>query len=171
MRKRCAALALALAISLATAVAFPAPAAAVENGVGAEVIVTTLINFTVQDNGAPGLRFGSLYPGSANSPELAQGGRGAVTLSIGAETNVRVQLGARANDFTSADNALAISNAKWHTSNDASAAFAMATTYTRVGNLNAGGFLDLWHWLSIPLGQAPGTYSTTFYYQAVTPGA
>lgn len=156
----------ALALPLLLAVSHPA-GAAVRN-LGAEVTVSELINFTVQDNGVAGLRFGAPYPGTVNNPEQAQGtASGAVTLLVGAETNVMVMVSVRADDFASDTHSIPISNARWNRGNDTGSATPMATTYGNVGTAGPGVSLDIWHWLSIPAGQAPGTYSTAFYYQGV----
>lgn len=159
---------IAVAVLALVSTLLPAmPAGAVEDSVGADVTVSTLINFTVQDNGAPGLKFGSLYPGVISSPEVAQGARGAVTLAVGSETNVMVRVSARAENFTYQSHSIPIANAKWNIRDNATAAAPMSNTYVTIGTLTSGTFLDVWHWLSIPAGQAPGTYSTAFYYQAV----
>ena len=61
-----------LALALALMIAMTLPAGAQAKSKLAMVTVSTLVNFTVQDNGSPGLRFGRLYPGSIDNPELAQ---------------------------------------------------------------------------------------------------
>lgn len=156
-----------LAISLMLVMAMVKPAMAVEDSVGAEVTIGAIISFTVEDNGQTGLKFGSLVPGSSDNPELAQNGSGAVTLSLGAESNVDCDVSTKADDFASGSDTLPIGNARWDTDNDASGATAMTSEYARITTLSRGNSQDVWHWLSVPGDQAPGTYTTDFYYQAL----
>jgi len=156
-----------LLLALSLTIAMATPAGAVEKNVGAEVTVSTVVSFTIEDNGAPGLKFGSLNPGSANNPEIAQGGRGAVSLIVGVETNVSTLVSTRADNFSSDSETMSISNAKWNTSNSVTSAITMAESYANIAVVSPGTFLDVWQWLSIPVGQAPGTYSTAYYYRAV----
>ena len=158
---------LTLIIALTLVMAMPSPAMAVEDSVGAEVTISSVISFTVEDNGQAGLKFGSLIPGGSDNPELAQNGSGAVTLSVGPENNVTVDLSTKADDFASESDILPIGNAKWDIDNDASGATAMTSEYALIATLSRGNSQDVWHWLSVPGDQPPGTYTTDFYYQAL----
>ncbi len=156
-----------LAISLMLVMAMAKPAMAVEDSLGAEVTIGAIISFTVEDNGQTGLKFGSLVPGSSDNPELAQNGSGAVTLSLGVETNVNCEVSTKASDFASRSNTIPIGNARWDTDSNVSGATAMTDQYAQITTLSRGNWQDVWHWLSVPGDQPPGTYTTNFYYQAL----
>ena len=158
---------LTLIVTLMLVMAMAKPAMAVEDSVGAEVTIGAIISFTVEDNGQAGLKFGSLIPGSSDNPELAQNGRGAVTLSVGPETNVTVDLSTKADDFASESDILPIGNARWDTDSNVAGATAMTSAYARITTLSRGNSQDVWHWLSVPGDQPPGTYTTDFYYEAL----
>ena len=157
---------LTLIVTLMLVMAMPSPAMAAEDSLGAEVSISAIINFTVEDNGQTGLKFGSLVPGSTDNPELAQNGSGAVRLSLGVETNVNCKVSTKASDFVSGSNTLPIGNATWDTDSNISGATAMTDEYAQITTLSAGNWQDVWHWLSVPDGQPPGTYTTDFYYEA-----
>jgi hypothetical protein len=158
-----------LVISLMLAIVTAVPSlAAEESSVPAGVTVGTIINFTIEDRGDSGLRFGSLNPGSDNNPESDQNSSiGAVRLSLGADTSVDCDINIKADDFTSGSNILPISNVKWNTDNYIDGATVMTGSYAHITTLSPGEGQDVWYWLSIPTKQKDGIYSTTFYYQAV----
>ena len=160
-----------LVITLMLVAVLAAPAMAVEQGVGASVTVNEYINFTVTDYGAAGLDFGSLNPGDTDEAEAAQDGTGAVKLTVAAETNVDCDIEVKGTDFTYSTYTIAINNAKWDTDSVVTGATAMSTAYVTITTSTAGALTeqDVWHWLSIPSGQAAGSYSSTFTYQAVGP--
>jgi len=160
---------LALALALVAAVAVPAMAAPVEKT--ASVTVTEVISFTVTDAGATGINFGSLNQGTADNPEAAQNGAGAVTLAVAAETNVdcNVQIKASGDFSDGATHTIALSNAHWDTDNAVAGYTPMTTTYATIGTSTHGVAYsqDVWHWLTIPSGQHAGDYTSTYYYQAI----
>jgi len=147
-----------------------APLMAVSGTVPASVTVSEYISFTVTDNGAAGLQFGSLDPGTTDVPEAAQNGTGAVTLTVAAETNVNCDIEVKATDFTGAGT-IAITNAKYGITSTlaAATAFAAANTYYTLDTSTAlaAKTVNVWHWLSIPSVQEAGSYSSTFTYQAI----
>jgi len=158
-----------LVIALMLVAVLAAPAMAAEQGVGASVTVTEYISCTITDNGAGGLNFGSLDPGTTDEPEADQDGAGAVTIVVSADTNVDCDIEVKATDFTYSTYTIAITDAKYGiTSTLGSAtAFAAADTYYTLDTSTAGAAktVDVWHWLSIPGGQEAGSYSSTFTYQ------
>jgi len=158
---------LIVALMLVVTMAVPAMAA-VEVGKGATVTVNEYISFTVTDPGDSGLNWGDLDPGETDQPEVAQISSGAVTLTVAAETNVGCDIEVKGTDFTGAGT-IDISNAKWDTDSDVSGATAMTTDYVTITTSTALALTeqDVWHWLSIPSAQEAGSYSSTFYYQAV----
>ena len=131
-----------------------------------------IISFTVTDYGAEGINFGSVNPGTSDNPEAAQStGQGAVTLTVGAETNVdcNIQIKGSGDFSDGATHTIALSNAHWDTDNTVTGYTAQTTTYATIGTSTAGTAYnqDVWHWLTIPGARYAGTYTTTFYYQAI----
>lgn len=156
-------------------VAFSAiPAAAVEDSVDADVVVTEYVSFSVTDSGNDGVQFGSLNPGTTDSPDLAQNGTGAVTLTVGNETNVAVGIYLKGDDFLAGAYSLAVSNVKYD--DDATvggtdtglAEGTMPTTYGSAWTTvpAGGGTIQVYHWISVPSNQEAGSYHSTFYYKA-----
>jgi spore coat protein U-like protein len=160
-----------LTLALMLVAVMAAPVMAAEESKTASVTVTETISFTVTDAGAAGINFGSLNQGTTDNPEAAQNGAGAVTLAVGAETNVdcNVQIKASGDFSDGATHTIALSNAHWDTDNAVAGYTAMTTDYATIGTSTAGTAYsqDVWHWLSIPGGQVAGTYTSTYYYQAV----
>ena len=160
-----------LMLALMLVAVMAAPVMAAEESKPASVTVTETISFTVTDPGVAGINFGSLNQGTADNPEAAQNGAGAVTLAVGSETNVdcNVQIKASGDFSDDATHTIALSNAKWDKDNAVAGATTMTVTYANVGTSTAGTAYsqDVWHWLTIPSGQYAGDYTTTFYYQAV----
>ena len=157
-----------LVVALMLVVTMAVPAMAVEVGTGATVTVNEYINFTVTDYGSAGLDFGSLNPGTTDN---AEANAPAVKLTVAAETNVDCDIEVKGTDFTYSTYTIAINNAKWDTDSVVTGATAMSTAYVTITTSTAGALTeqDVWHWLSIPSGQAAGSYSSTFTYQAVGP--
>ena len=164
---------LVIAMMLVTALAVPAMAVEPEETeVGASVTVSEYISFTVTDPDPTGLQFGSPDPGDVDNPEAAQTETtGAVTLTVEDETNVACNINVKATDFTYSTYTIAITNAKYGTTNvlGNATAFVAADTYYLLGTstITTETTVNVWHWLSIPSIQAAGTYTSTFTYQAV----
>ena len=160
---------LLLAVAVVTAMAVPVMAGAVETGKTATVTVNEYINATLTDNGTPGINFGSLNSGTSNNPADGQPATGAVTMTIGAETNVAVQTGVKGVDFSDgASHTIVIGQAGWNTTNTPPGT-AMTTTYAQIGSDSTPGvqqIQQIYHWLSIPNGQYPAAYTSTFTYKA-----
>ncbi len=163
---------ISLVLVLALVAVMAMPVMAVEQSEQASVTVNEFISFTIADNGLSGINFGTVDPGTTDSPEVAQTGvLGALTLEIGVETNVAGVIETKGSgDFSGPGTAIPIGNAKWHDSDFAGSGTAMTTSYATVAVFNPGGAsVDVWHWLTIDSGQAAGTYNTNFVYQAVAP--
>ncbi|MDY6916368.1 MAG: hypothetical protein SVP26_00220 [Chloroflexota bacterium] len=131
-----------------------------------------IISFTVTDNGGgAGLCFGAVDPGTDDNPDDGQGaGAGAVTLTVGSETNVDCTIQVCGDDFECAAVFITIGNAKWDTDSSVAGATAMTSDYTTdigYSTAYAEWSQDVWHWLSVPGAQPAGTYTSTFYYRAV----
>jgi hypothetical protein len=153
---------------MAAVTALPAMAAPVV--VTGSVTVSQTISSTITDNGTTGLNWGSLTAGTDDQAEADQGASGAVTISVGAETNENCNIQVMASDFSDGGtNTLAITNAKYNNTNTIGTAFAAADTYYTVDTSTAGvaKTAEVYHWLSIPNGQTAAAYSSTFTYQVV----
>ena len=70
----------------------------------------------------------------------------------------------------SMDDALGITNAKWDTDTDVAGATAMTPAYAEIASTTAGveTSQEVWHWLSVPNGQAAATYTGDWWYKADT---
>lgn len=97
---------------------------------------------------------------------------GAVAIIVEAETNVAAtaKINTDAANFTGAGT-MAVSNAKWDVDDDASDGTAMAVATATVGSQfsdsAADQYVNIWHTLSVPSGQAQGAYSVGFVYSIV----
>lgn len=143
-------------------------------GSGSELtLITTtgeIISFTVTDYGHDGVQFGIIDPGQENQPADCGDSQGAVTLTVGSETNVNVDILIKGNDF-SGPGTIGISNVRYDLDDDPTGSNTLDTNYaiwyTVTQPLAEDDVRHGYHWISIPEGQAPGTYSSTFYYQAL----
>jgi len=154
---------IALALSLCLIGVVAAPAAALEQPIGATVSVNAFSSFTITDNGTEGLSFTASNPGAVN---IAEANSPSITVSAAPENNQTGTVSIKGVDFASGGNTIPIGNAKWDKDSDVAGATAMTTSYVVVGTLTAGTSLSIYHWLSIPNGQASGAYTSTFTYQA-----
>ncbi len=138
----------------------------------ATVTVNSFVDITIADNGAAGLSFGSLDPGTNNNPEAAQNGVGAVNFTVQSTTNknpVNVKL--NATNFTSgattfngnvtADDDNAIDNA----TETGAAQLQLTTTLQTFKTLSPGASTGIWYWIDIPSGQAALSYTSTFGFR------
>ena len=129
-----------------------------------------VISFTVTDYGEDGIQFGTINPGDVDQPADWGGSEGAVTLTVGSETNVNADIKIKGGDF-SGPGTISVSNVKYDLVNDPMGASTLGTDYTLwytvTQPLAEDDARQGYHWLSIPEGQTPGAYTSTFYYQAV----
>lgn len=160
-----------MALMLIAAVATPVMAAEQTSNVAASVTVNEVISATITDNDPSGVQFGDLAKGTSDNPEAAQGAsQGAVTIVVAPETSVNCNIQVKASDFSDGSNTLAITNAKYGTTNvvGSATAFAAADTYYTIGSHTVGGSsttVEAYHWLSIPTIQVAGAYTSTFTYR------
>jgi hypothetical protein len=131
-------------------------------------VAAEFINFTVTDYCNDDVNFGSLNPGMENQPADQTDIEGAVTLTVGSETNVNCNVQIKGTDFTGTGN-IDIGNAKWKADNDVIGATFMDTIYNTIDTSTAGveKIIHIWFWLTIPGGQLAGDYTSTFYYRAI----
>ena len=162
--------ALALLLSMA-------PVLSGQQGVSAE-IEEEIISFTVTDYNNDGVKFGSADPGEENHPADCGGAQGAVTLTVGAETNVNIGVYLKGDNFTIGGNTLAVTNVKYDDdptlgegTETGDSEGVMATTYAAspwyTVAASTADTHQVYHWISIPGGQKAGDYTSTFYYQAI----
>ena len=133
-------------------------------------VIGEVISFTVTDYGNDGIQFGAINPGEGNQPADWGGPLGTVTLTVGSETNVSVNVRLKGTDFTG-PGTIDIGNVKYD--NDADPAGANILTinyvlwYTVTPPLASDDVRQVYHWISISGGIEAGVYTSTFYYQAV----
>jgi subtilisin family serine protease len=134
-----------------------------------ESVFGEIISFTVTDYGSNGILFGSLYPGDVDQSADWGGPQGTVTLTVGSETNVSVNVRLKGTDFTG-PGTIGIGNVKYDLDSDLTGASTLGTDYTLwytvTQPLASDDVRQGYHWLSIPGGQTPGAYTSTFYYKA-----
>ena len=160
---------LTLALMLMAIMAVPAMAA--EDSLSASVTVNEVISVTISDAGSNGVQFGSLDPGTSDSPDIDQSTDNsdtpAVTVAINVGTNVAVDVSLKGTDF---DATVPITGGSWAEETYDAAKSYMTTSYQVVaGNLAPGQSVELWHFLTVPAGAAAGTFSSTYTYQTLTP--
>lgn len=149
---------LALALLLVAVIAIPAMA----DDITASVTVTTYSSVTITDNGAAGLAFGSLTPGTDMQPEAAAP---SVTVTAAAENNTDVDIKISGTDFDDGgSNSFAVANAFWNDENNSGTATAMSTSAATVATLSATQSVNIYHWISVPDTQEAATYNSTFTY-------
>jgi hypothetical protein len=133
--------------------------------------ITEVISFTVTDYNTDGIDFGMLDPGTADQPADGQPAQGTITLTIGSETNVDVNIQVKGDDFIidGGGSTITIDNVKYDLDSDPSGSSAMTGSYFTWYSVSAATYdqRDGYHWISIPGGQTAGDYSGTFYYQAI----
>jgi hypothetical protein len=153
---------LIISITLALLLIAIAAVPAMADDITASVTVTSYASVTITDNGAAGLSFGSLTPGTDKQAEAAAP---SVTVTAAEENNTPVNIKISGTDFTDGGtNSFGIDNALWNDESNDATATAMSTTAATVATLNANESVNIYHWLSIPTGQAAATYNSTFTY-------
>ncbi len=149
-----------LALMLVATMAIPVMAET--SNLDATVTVTEYASVTITDNGAAGLLFGSLTPGTVKQPEAASP---SVNVTAASENNIDVDIRVSGTDFSDGGTEeILIGNAFLNATNDSGSATAMSTSGTVVATLSAEDSVDIYHWLSIPAEQAAATYTSTFTY-------
>ena len=132
---------------------------------------TTLeyISFTVTDYGSDGIEFGIVDPGESDHPADWGGGLGAVTITVGSETNVNVNVQLKGTDFTGPDT-ISISNVKYNNTDSLTGANILTTTYitwyTVTQFLGENNIVQVYFWITVPGGIPPGIYTSIFTYRA-----
>jgi hypothetical protein len=158
-----------LALVLVTVMVAPAMADD-QTDIGAQVEVTGYASVTITDTAPGGLSFGSMTPGQDLKAEAASPSA-SIIITAGSENNQDVTIEISGLDFenSGATESFAIANAYWNTSNDSGTATYMKETLVAtdvVATLGASDVVSIYHWLSIPEGQAPDTYTSAFTYKS-----
>lgn len=144
------------------------PASAATSAKTASVTVNTYVNITLTDNGAAGLNWGNLDPGDDKEVEAANPSA-SIEIAAGAENNADTDINVYGVDFDdSGSNNFSINNAFWHTSDVPASATTMKLVGSKdtVDTLSASETVDIYHYLSIPNGQAAADYTSTFTYES-----
>jgi len=160
---------ISLTMSLLLVGIMAVPAMAEEDTLSASVTVNEVISVTISDAGSNGVQFGSLNPGTSDSPDVAQSTSDssipAVTVDINVGTNVNVDVSLKGTDF---DTTVPITGGSWtEGAFDAGKAY-MTTDYQLVtSGAAAGDSVELWHFLTVPAAAAAGTFGSTYTYEIV----
>lgn len=135
---------------------------------GFAVSVQEYISFTVTDFNNDGIKFGLLDPGLENQPADGQPAQAAVTLTIGDETNADVTVSVKGTDF-SGPGTIDIENIKYNNIDNVTASMTLTDEYETWYSVPAltDNVTDVYYWITIPDGQAPGEYTSNFTYKAV----
>jgi hypothetical protein len=108
--------------------------------------------------------------GYADQPADWGGSEGTVTITVGSETNVNVDVQLKGADFTG-PGSISIGDVKYDDDDDPSGANILTTSYVTwymvTQPLSKDDVTQVYHWISIPGGKAAGVYTSTFYYQAI----
>ena len=135
-----------------------------------------IISFTVTDYNSDGVNFGNLNVGDLDKPADQTASQGAITLTVGSETNVNIDIQLKGDNF-SGPATLTLANADVQYDDDdtldegtetGKVQDTLTTSYATWYSVSAytADVVECYHWISIPAGQAPGDYTSTFYYQA-----
>jgi hypothetical protein len=164
MRRRLIA-GLVIAVTFVALISTPSMAAD-ESAVEASVTVTEVISITLSDSAPAGIHFGSLAPGTTNNPdEDSDNTTPSITVNVGSETNVNIDLQINGTDFSGT---FTVDNAKCSTTY-AGTKNTLSTDYATIStSITPGGSQSLWHWLDVPAGTPAGSYTSTFSYKAIT---
>jgi subtilisin family serine protease len=135
-----------------------------------ESVLGEIISFTITDYGDNDIQFGNLFQGATDQPADCGGSEGAVTLTVGSETNVDIDIKIRGDNF-SGPGTISISNVKYDLDDDPTGAGILDTDYavwySVAQPLTDDDVRQSYYWISIPGSQTPGTYTSKFYFQAV----
>jgi hypothetical protein len=133
---------------------------------------TEYISFTISDYHGDGIQFGHLVPGDTDSPADWSGGQGAVTITVGAETNVDVTVRVMGTDFIGPSANISVGSVKYDSDDDPAGAATLTGTYQDWYSVSvplaADDVTQVYYWITIPPGLPEGDYESTFYYKAVS---
>jgi hypothetical protein len=152
-----------IALVLMMIFALPA-AAAVEQTTSASVTVGEVISITLSGS----IAFGSLSPGVSEIGATGQSsGNPAISITVAPETNTNVDIGIKG---ASTSGTLALSN--WLYSKDFAKTGIAGLTTSYVGVYTNVGVGDnaFYHWITVPMGTAPGSNTIDVSYKAVKTG-
>ena len=165
-----------LLLLTAASIAVP-PVAPVESSAAATVGVNEFISFTITDLGAAGIGFGDFNPGTANNSAVPNP---AVNLTVENETNIQVFARLKGTNFNTTSNVTLNANSAIYDDDSTlgqgggetgNAQLNLQTTYPGGAWYNASNtaldqITQVFYFISIPVDQAAGDYSSTFFFQA-----
>jgi hypothetical protein len=135
-------------------------------------VVAEFISFTIEDYDDNGIVFGDLDPGQSGSADWGDG-EGAVTIIIGAETNVDVEVQVMGTDFNrdGGGGTILIGDAhiRYDDDNPPDEERYLSNDYVTWYSVdaNTSDVRQVYYWITIPSGQSAGDYESTFYYRAI----
>jgi hypothetical protein len=123
----------------------------------------THVSLTIITYPPGGLSFGTHIPGPDKWPEAASP---SITITNDGTSDVTIFL--KGTDFKSTTANFSVANAFYYDSNNSGSALAMSNSYNSTAwkTLVPGANVTIYHWLTIPAGTPPGTYSSNFTYKA-----
>jgi len=131
------------------------------------------ISFTVTDYNNDGLQFGALLQGDVDMPADWAEGLGAITIRVGVETNVSVDIQVRGEPFAGEAGNIPVENLKYDDDDNVEGAVALTeiytTWYTVPTPLDTDHTTQAYYWLTIPPELPDGDYTATIYFKAITP--
>lgn len=163
-----------LLLLAAASIAVP-PVSPVESSAAATVGVNEFISFTITDLGAAGIGFGDFNPGTANNSAVPNP---AVNLTTENETNIQVFVRLKGNNFVSGANILNANSVIYDDDSTlgqgaetGNAQLNLQTAYPggawyNAPNTASDQITQVFYFVSIPVDQAAGDYSSTFFFQA-----
>ena len=135
--------------------------------------VGVVISFTVTDYNNDGVQFGNVDPGADNQPADQNVTQGAVTLTIGSETEVDVDVQLKGDDFGGpGTSSITVGTVKYNNSDSLVGTSTLTSSYVTWYSVSAytSDTRQAYYWIDIPSAQTAGGYTSTFYYQAIESG-
>ncbi len=130
------------------------------------------ISFTITDYNNDGIQFGRLLQGDVDQPADWNEVVGAVTITVGTETNIDVDIQVMGDHFTGDSGYIPIENLKYNDADAVEGAVPLTDTYVTWYTVNVPLAVDsvtqVYYWLTIPVDLPNGDYFSTLYYKAIT---
>jgi hypothetical protein len=149
-----------MVLMLVTILSLPVAAAEEETSTKAEVTVGEFVNITLYGS----INFGTLNPGDTDKEATTSP---AITITVEPETNVNVDIGIMGDNTDGID----LDNWKYSITHEGTKVpiptdYSTTPVYSDVGD----GSYPFYHWITVPVTTASGTYHADVYYKAVKTG-